>query len=962
MGKTAKIMKTILRRIGAVAMSLIAILLVVVIAFGNSLANTYSGMITMFLGQSTVKMEGGSNPLYYESDYESAEDVADASAQICLDIEREGIVLMKNENNTLPLASGAKISLLSQNSVDLVYGGAGAGSVDASNAWDLKTALEATGFEVNPTLWEFYLTGPGAAYRKEVPNIMGGGNLAAHEVPRAEYTQEALDSMEAYPDAALVVIGRTGSESMDLSAEYLEFTAEELELLALANEKFDKVILVLNVTNAMNLSVLDEYEIDACIWIGALGQEGVKAVGEVLNGTVNPSGHLVDTWSKKPTEAPSYANLGNYRFANSTVENGRSYIVYAEGIYVGYRYYETRYEDVVMGNASASNYHYDEQVMFPFGYGLSYTTFQWSDYQVTENRDDFTVTVTVTNTGEVAGKEVVQVYLQNPYTEYDKANRIEKSAVELVGFGKTGLLAPGASETVTVTVDKDSMKVFDAYGYGTYIVEAGDYYLTAAHDAHEATNNILSAKGYLDGDTSCVYQHVVDTLDTTTYSVSSVTGNAITAQMSDADILAYDDSFTYLSRSDWEGTWPTTYANGSWTAPESLIAALEIIAVEETVDTMPLFDQAGDLKLVDLMGADFDDPRWEQLLSQMTMDETYDLIRRAGYGSMAVSDEGIPGTIAKDGPAGISSTLAGGNLSCMAYPPAVVLASTWNAELAEERGRMVGEDSLSSDVTVWYAPAMNIHRSAISGRNFEYYSEDGYLSGVFGAKEVAGFQSKGGIVTIKHFAINDQETNRIGGAMFVNEQAARQIYLKPFEMTVVEGGALGIMSSMNRVGPRWIGGHEGIMTNILRGEWGYEGFVITDQASFPSFNYCDIREGLIAGNDIWLNTAANMWILEEEQMTPTVMTAVRNAAHRYLYVVVNSNAMNGVDRDTVVKNVNAPWQNLLIAVDILVVLLALAILWKAVKVWRGIPSRRKRKKLEKKAKKEAEAAAAAEQK
>ena len=395
--------------------------------------------------------------------------------------------------------------------------------------------------------------------------------------------------------------------------------------------------------------------------------------------------------------------------------------------------------------------------------------------------------------------------------------------------------------------------------------------------------------------------------DTKTFATAE-TGATVTAQMADADITTYDADFTYLSRSDWTGTWPTTYQNGSWEAPETVLTALEITRPEDESAEMPTFDEAGNLKLCELIGADYDDARWETLLSQMSKKDTYNLIRHAGYGTMAVESIGAPGTVHKDGPAGISSTLAGGNLHCMAYEPAVVLASTYNVELASRRGKLVGEDSLSSGVQVWYAPAMNIHRAANSGRNFEYYAEDPLLSGVFGAAETAGFQSKGGIVTLKHFAFNDQETNRIGGAMFVNEQAARQLYLKPFEMSVVDGGAVGIMSSMSRIGCRWIGGHEGIMTNILRGEWGYKGFVITDQTSFNSFDYCDIREGLAAGNDLWLNTAYDMWALNDSELTATVMQNARTAVHRYLYAVANSNAMNGVDVDTTVKNIIPAWQ------------------------------------------------------
>lgn len=961
-----KVLKTIARRFLAIVLALVMVLLTVVVAVGIPLANNYKNMVSMFLSQTTFTAEGGSNPQYFTSDYVTADEVDKAATELSVQIEREGIVLMKNENNALPLANGAKVSLLGQCSVDLVYGGAGAGSIDTSQVEDLKTVLEKNDFQVNETLWKFYTEGAGSAYRKAVPNVMGLGGFSVNEVPMNVYSEEALASMDEYNDAAIIVVGRSGSESVDLTADYLEFSTEEIELIKFACDKFDTVVLMLNVTNPMNLSVLNDYEIDACLWVGATGQEGAYAIGEVLNGTVSPSGKTVDTWSYKPAEAPAAVTLGDYTITNSDVESGNKYLVYEEGIYVGYRYYETRYEDVVLGNESVENYNYEEQVQFPFGFGLSYTTFAWSDYAVTENEDSFTVTVKVTNTGnDYAGKETVQIYMQKPYTEYDKDNQLEKASVELVGYKKTGVLEPGASEIVTIEVAKEQMKSYDAYGYGTYIVESGDYYLAAGKTAHYALMNILAAKGVdsVAGNTDLVYCKelaVQGDVDYTTYAVAH-TGNTIENQMDDVDIKAYDTDFRYLSRNDWTGTWPTVYADGKWNAPEELLKALEIFVTENPDAEMPEFnvisEEYGELKLADMIGLDYDDPKWDAFLNQFDKDELYQYISHAGYGTTAIEEEGVPGVVHKDGPAGISSTLAGGNINCMGYPPAVVLASTWNVDLAEQRGKLVGEDSLSSDVTVWYAPAMNIHRTAMSGRNFEYYSEDGFLSGVMGAAETANYQEKGGIVTLKHFAINDQETNRIGGAMFCNEQSARELYFLPFQMSVENGNATGIMSSMNRVGGRWMGGHEGIMTNILRNEWGYKGFVITDQTSFPNFGYCDIREGLVAGNDIWLCTGQNMWQLSDEEMTATIMTAARQAMHRYLYAVANSNAMNGVDRETVVKNVLAGWQIALYILAVVILILDVFAFKAVRRLWTGMnKAQRLEAKAEKKALKEAKKA------
>lgn len=375
-----KTLSVVLKRCLAIFLALVMVLLSITTAAALVLAHNYSNMISMALGQSNVKITNAAGTEYYASDYASEAEMQSAAAALCRDIEREGMVLLKNTDNALPLPSGARVSLFSQNSVDLVYGGAGAGSVDASAAPDLKTVLEAAGFAVNPVLWDFYSTGAGSAYRKEVPNLLGAGNFAAHEPPQSLFTQEVTDSLGDYGDAAIVVIGRSGSESVDLPVGYLSLTAEEEALIQLAGERFETVILLLNATNPMPLPVLDAEGVDACLWVGALGQEGAWVIGEALSGVINPSGRLVDTWAYDPGSVPAAANLGDYTISNSAVEAGNKYMVYAENIYVGYRYYETRYEDALLGQGNAGQFNYDAQVQFPFGYGLSYTQFEWSDF------------------------------------------------------------------------------------------------------------------------------------------------------------------------------------------------------------------------------------------------------------------------------------------------------------------------------------------------------------------------------------------------------------------------------------------------------------------------------------------------------------------------------------------------------------------------------------------------------
>ncbi|MEE0106222.1 MAG: glycoside hydrolase family 3 N-terminal domain-containing protein [Lachnospiraceae bacterium] len=901
--------------------------LIVALAIGNYYASLYKDLITVYTSGSDVV-------------------TTDESAKVCQTIEEEGMVLLKNENG-LPLKEGAKVSLFGEDSVDFVYGGSGSGSVDTSLALNLKQAMEASGFEVNDTLWDFYDKGAGKDYRKSVPDETGEGEFAVNEVPANVYTDDVKESFKDYNDAAVVCIGRSGGESADIPTEplasgyqYLELDQDERDLLTMACENFDNVVVLVNANNAMELGFLNEdayKNVKACVWVGGVGQEGIKAVADALAGKTNFSGHLADTYAYDSLSAPSAENLGDYTITNSDVKNGNKYLVYSEGIYVGYRYYETRYEDAVMGTGNAGDYDYTSTVQFPFGYGLSYTDFKWSDYTVEEKENTYEVTVTVKNTGDVAGKDVVEVYMQSPYTDYDKENGIEKSAVELVGFTKTDEIEPGKEQTVTVSVDKEVMKAYDAKNAKTYIVDAGDYYFTAASDAHEALNNILAAKGYTtengmdaDGNAEMTYKATVGSLDNTTYAKSTETGNDVTNQFDDVDIRYYDDSFTYLTRNDWTGSFPTTYANGSMTATDALLADLKWNrsgGVANDGSKMPEFEQDGDQKVSDAKDAAYDDEIWAELVSKLSADKAMQLVRQGGYATIQADVIGLPATTDKDGTSGISGTLVGGQ-SAMAYPVEAVMACTWNMELLYQLGLSLGEDSVNTEVAGWYAPGVDIHRSPYSGRNFEYFSEDGFLSGQLAGNEVKGAREKGVITYMKHFALNDQETNRYGGAMFANEQSIRELYLKGFEYTVTIGKTNAAMAGMNRIGARWVGAHKGLMTNVLRGEWGFAGMVITDQASVSAMFYQDIISGLSAGTDLWLNTNKSFWKLDEyaeEDGTvvdwtkdATVMNNVARAAKNVIYAVGTSNAMDSVSDDGTVVAKKAPWEIALIILDIIV--------------------------------------------
>ena len=835
----------------------------------------------------------------------------ESEKELCEDVIDESIVLLKNEDNALPLQSDeTKVSLFGQNCVDFVYGGSGSGSIDSSKAPTLKDALERENLSVNQTLWDFYKTGAGSSYRKSMPATDGSGDFAINEVPMSAYTNEVKESFKD-SDVAICSIGRAGGESSDLPSKmdtgvsYLELDPTEKEMLRLACNNFSKVILIVNTNNPMELGFLSDAEfknIKAAIWVGGVGQEGIYGVANVLTGKANPSGRLVDTYAYDSKSAPSFNNLGDYTYTNSNVTNGTKYMVYGEGIYVGYRYYETRYEDVVLNNTTG--YDYSSTVQYPFGYGLSYTTFSYSDYKVTENKDKdtFTVTVTVKNTGKKEGKDVVEVYAQKPYTK----NGIEKASVELVGYAKTDTLKEGQSEKVSIEVSKRQFASYDYKSAKTYVLDQGDYYLAVGDNAHDALNNILAKKGRTtsdgmdkDGNASLATIAFSQTaLDKETYSTSKETGAKITNQFEDVDINHYED-YTYLSRADWNNTFPTTYKNGSYEASEKLLNDLAFYDInsdtsdDEAINSSNIKTNSTDTSYTvqDLKDAKYDDSRWDDLVNQLSYNQMAKLIRLGGYSTVQIDRIGLPSTQDKDGTSGISGTLVNG-ASAMAWPTEVAMASTWNNDMIAKLGVCFGEDSISCGVAGAYAPGADIHRSPYSGRNFEYYSEDSFLSGKICASEVKGLRSKGVIVYTKHFALNDQETNRYGASIFANEQAIREIYLQGFEYAVSEGGTNGMMAAMNRIGTRWVGAHRGMMTNVLRDEWGFEGMVITDQASVPAMFYQDMISGLWAGTDIWLNTSSSYWSLDAYKENKTVQYYMHRAAKNIIYSVTKSWAVN----------------------------------------------------------------------
>ena len=996
--------------------SVISVVLIIAMIVANIMTIAYEGVINLALQTETTKVEADPNDTtdtnYFPSAYESAEEVKAAGMEIAEQLTEEGAVLLKNADNALPIASTAKVSVFGHSSVNEIVCGTGSADIDASEAPTFREALEEVGVQVNPSLWDFYAsedilvtyeTNP----KKGDNSIRNGadgvtkGTFTVNEIPWSVYPDAAKSEFAEYNDAAIVVLSRLGGEMWDLpsdtykasadaapgtgigadtqqgnpdetvdgSGNALELTIQERELLEQiqATGQFDKVIVLVNSTNPLEMDFVDEekYGVDSVLWIGFTGVNGLRGVADLLIGDVTPSGRLVDTYCVDNTTNPAMENFYGAFWANSTdysdltgdgpgLDGNKYYNVYQEGIYVGYRYYETRYEDFVLGQGNAGEYNYLADVKYPFGYGLSYTTFEYSDFAVVENADSFDVTVTVTNTGEHKGKEVVEVYFQSPYTDYDKENGIEKAAIELCGFAKTGELEKGASETVTINVPKKELRTYDANNAKTYILDAGDYYFTVGRDAHDALNNVLAAKGAdaakmtAAGNAAFTYLWNNPTLDTTTFAVSTENGEeyAITNQLETADINKLneagmtDQTITWLSRSDWQGTWPQgTYSLNLTQALHDEITGIKKYVKTETDEALPTMGAKGDVTIAQLIGKDYDDPLWEDLLDQVTYEEMVQLIGVGYHGTAAVPSVAKPSTVDENGPQGFTMKLTDvmGNADTMtAYSDENIMAATWNTEFMYKMGQSLGEDGLALGMAGLYGPAMNTHRTAYAGRNFEYYSEDGFLGGKIAAAEIGGIQSKGVYVYVKHFAFNDQETNTRCYSIFSNEQAMREVYLEPFEHAIIErtmtidseevaiGGAMNVMNSFGRVGVVWTGAHTGLMTNILRGEWGMDGFALTDYSN--NGTTYDIFLGIMGGTDSWDNSNAGPATRVDKlkkydiSQDPALAIRMREATHRILYTVANSCAMNGMAPSAKIVDVIPWWRALIYAVGVLSVL------------------------------------------
>lgn len=728
------------------------------------------------------------------------------------EISDEGIVLLENEDDVLPLTSDT-LNVFSFASFNMRYGGGGSGAGDQSAAVTLYDALEQQGISYNRDL-KAAMKEAGAETKSgggsgltQILGLLTGSAKATEPAP--DYlTESVLAQARDFADTALVVIGNDGVESADFTHEELRLTGNQRALLDTVTANFDDVVVVVNSGNQMELGFVEEYpQIKGAVWIGTPGPRGGVSLAKILVGAVNPSGHLTDTWAYDVASAPATENFGDYEYENAK----RALLEYEEGIYVGYRYYETRFEGDETGYAAA--------VQYPFGHGLSYTTFDWRAAAPVLTGDEITVDVTVTNSGSVAGKDAVQVYYSAPYTP----GGIEKTSIALAGYGKTALLAPGQSEVVSISFGVRDMASWDLQR-GAYVLEAGSYGITIGTNVHTPVSRAEITVPKEIG-----------------YDTDAATGMPLENRFQDAA-----GELTYLSRADWEGTYPDD-GDVTTIASNDVVAALEH-DVEPVTGDAPTYGADNGIQLADLAGRDYDDPMWDDFLDQFTKDEQVAIFARGAYETESVERLGVPSAVLLDGPAGLNFFF--GEVTAASFPTEVVIASTWNDDLAYAQGEAIGAEANAYGVHGWYATGMNIHRTPYGGRNFEYYSEDPLLSGRMAAAAISGAQSKNVLTFMKHFALNEQEVNaRSGVNVWVDEQALREIYLKPFELSVKEGGATGAMTSFIHIGTDWSGGNRVLLQDVLRGEWGFDGVVTTDAVIG---GFMDPALAVRNGNDLML--------------------------------------------------------------------------------------------------------------
>lgn len=925
-----KFFHPISKRFGVFGLVL-TVLLTMVMIVANVALSRYSNTISSTLDLNKQISAGGD-----EATYQKARNLTQ-------EIAGEGATLLKNTNGALPLDT-KKINVFGYGSVNLVYGGSGSGSTSGASYNDtLKQSFEAEGLSINEDLWNYYTKQSQSAGSWNVfsPN---GGDYNIYDAKCTDVL-DMMDSAKRYSDTAVVVFSRAGGEGSDLPMDmgvtdsesgegliggdagksYLELQSAETDLLKAVEKNFEHVIVLVNSSHAMELGFLEDAGVDAALQIAGPGATGMRGVADVLLGKVNPSGHLVDTYAYDVKSAPSYYNMGDCYYTDYQQQMSDKYFYFEENIYTGYRWYETAAADKAVITASDGTVYdyddYDSIVQYPFGYGLSYTTFDWQleDYQVDGQGGEVTATVKVTNTGDVAGKDVVQLYYSAPYTK----GGIEKSAVDLGAFAKTKELKPGESDEVKLTMTFDDMASFDYKGTGAYVMDKGDYTFTLRTDSHTVKND------------DATFTYTVE--NTITYDDAhdgkrSTDKVAATSQQEFQDAGSLETNVTYLSRADLAGTFPKVERRLNPTSiPAKVKERLEANGPGSTVLTSDNADASDNatpttgadngLKVDDMTGVDYDDEKWDKLVQQMSVDELVELTGNAGWQTSAIESVGKKATTDIDGPQGLNGFNFSGT-KMNAYASEVLMGMTWNVELVKQMGSTYADEALSWGIVGMYAPAMNTHRSPFGGRNFEYFSEDPTLSGLMGAAEVSGMQGEGAYVYAKHYMLNTQDTNRDGAANWCNEQALREVYARPFELAIKNADCTGLMTELSRIGTSWSSATKALCTELPRDEWGFTGKIITDGVG-PGGSYYMLPDyAIMAGNDMMLTRASG-----DCGYTDTILKSdagIRNmqrAAKNILYVYANSNASEVSGK----YDVNWEWMWIVGDVVLAVVTLALFI-------------------------------------
>ena len=967
------------------ALALVMAALFVLVSGGYEIAMSQSGTVNAMLNIETSKIAYSDDPAfdYFGGNYQNGtfvgdyEDVKKAFNAVAEEVESEGMVLLRNKNGALPLTKGEEVSTFLSGSYNFNYSTSGSGSASTAGYATFKQALEQAGLTVNNDTWEYYATVPVRDSR------------LINDAPFSAMSDSIKASLDG--TTAICVVSRSAGEGSDMPSarsdghdgSYLSLNENELSVLQGLTElkkqnKIQKIIVLLNTSATLQLDFLDglttsggtsyDIDVDACVWVGNVGSAGIHAVAKALVGEYIPSGKLSDTYLKDNFSSPAsmqltYNNVGKKtarRFAQSydgykeagLKESNMYYGVYSEGIYVGYRYYETRYYDSVIGRENTGDYDYSADVMFPFGFGLSYTEFAYSDFTVAENAagTGYDVSVIVTNVGnQYSGKEVAQVYLQKPYTEYDIVHSVEKAAVELVGYAKTDVLAPGQSQTVTISVSKEKFKSYDAEYAKTYIVDDGDYFFAVGNGAHDAVNNILAYQGEMEqlsavsaekmlgvGDPSLAgkvtFAHSGENFAISTKEAGLK--NALSTHLNTngeyAEITNILDNanpnkylnrnvITFVTRSDWQGSMPHETV---------VIAAAEVYdglqsngpIQEDGKAEMPVYEKDNGVQLSMLRGKPYNDNMWDDLLDQMSFGEQSYLISCGYYQTVVVPSVGLPNTAASDGPTGVGTSVGG-----LSLPSEGIWASTYNDVLVRKLGEIFAEESLANGKQNLYAPGVNIHRMAFGGRSHEYFSEDPFLSGMISASEIQGLQSKGVVATVKHFVLNDEEDQRAGISVWLNEQEAREIMLTAFEYALSpdHGNGASVMNSFNRAGTAWVGAYRGLM-DIMSSEWGFNGFCITDMAAGPAGDYMTFQDGIPAGTNLFLGSGDET-TLNEFADSVTFRAAMRESSHKILYTIGNYSAvMNNIPSGNAVGS-NAWWWRIALIAAILALGIAAAI-------------------------------------